>query len=245
MSQDDPGRRASRRLFETAYTRSPYRFTVIGYPDIFNELKREDILAATTASKYAPNNIFFVVVGDVKPAEVVAQIRDGLRRAPKPRPLPPVVLPDGTAPDRAARNHRGSAHRAGPLPLRLAHPGPAASGRAGARRAGRAAGQRAQFAALPGRCARSWAWSTPWTPGPTVPGNPGLFGMSAVVDAEKFDAARDAMLAEVERMQADAGLRRGTEQGGQAIHLRHALPRARPCKARPRTSAAAGWPPTT
>src|SRR5678815_1611781 len=36
MNQDDPGRRASRRLFETAYTRSPDRYTVIGYPDIFN-----------------------------------------------------------------------------------------------------------------------------------------------------------------------------------------------------------------
>ncbi|HEV2319063.1 MAG TPA: pitrilysin family protein, partial [Verrucomicrobiae bacterium] len=43
MGQDDPGRRASRRLFEVAYTRSPYRFTIIGYPDIFNELKPDDI----------------------------------------------------------------------------------------------------------------------------------------------------------------------------------------------------------
>src|ERR1039457_6111831 len=33
MNVDDPGRRASRRLFEAAYTRSPYRLTVIGYPD--------------------------------------------------------------------------------------------------------------------------------------------------------------------------------------------------------------------
>src|SRR5258708_13433576 len=39
MCQDDPGRRASRRLFETVYTRSPYPFTIIDYPDIFNDLK--------------------------------------------------------------------------------------------------------------------------------------------------------------------------------------------------------------
>src|SRR5712671_3479888 len=45
MNVDDPARRASRRLFETAYTRSPYRFTVIGYPDIFNEIKPDDIAA--------------------------------------------------------------------------------------------------------------------------------------------------------------------------------------------------------
>src|SRR5207249_2516776 len=37
MNQDDPARRASRRLFETAYTESPCRFTIIGYPDIFNQ----------------------------------------------------------------------------------------------------------------------------------------------------------------------------------------------------------------
>ena len=55
MGQDDPGRRASRRLFETAYTRSPYRFTVIGYPDIFDELKPDDI-RGYYAEKYAPNN---------------------------------------------------------------------------------------------------------------------------------------------------------------------------------------------
>src|SRR3984885_901937 len=29
MNQDDPGRRAGRRLFESAYTKSPYRFTII------------------------------------------------------------------------------------------------------------------------------------------------------------------------------------------------------------------------
>src|SRR4030095_11619024 len=34
LGHDDPGRRSSRRLFETAYAKSPYRYTVIGYPDI-------------------------------------------------------------------------------------------------------------------------------------------------------------------------------------------------------------------
>ena len=33
MGNDDPGRFASRRLFETAYTRSPYRYPIIGLPD--------------------------------------------------------------------------------------------------------------------------------------------------------------------------------------------------------------------
>src|SRR6476660_10306809 len=75
MNVDDPGRRASRRLFETAYTRSPYRFTVIGYPDIFHELEAKDIRDYYT-EKYAPNNVFYVVAGDVKGGEVVAMIRE-------------------------------------------------------------------------------------------------------------------------------------------------------------------------
>ena len=37
MGQDDPGRRSSKRLFETAYTHSLYRFPIIGVPDIFVE----------------------------------------------------------------------------------------------------------------------------------------------------------------------------------------------------------------
>src|SRR5215471_2859384 len=91
MNQDDPGRRASRRLFETAYTRSPYRYTVIGYPDIFNEVRRED-LVAFYREKYAPNNVFFVVVGDLKAEAVETQIRKAFEGA-RAQPLPPVVLP--------------------------------------------------------------------------------------------------------------------------------------------------------
>src|SRR5512135_1344130 len=72
MNTDDPGRRAARRLFETAYTKSPYRFTVIGYPDIFNALQPEDI-RGYYHEKYAPNNVFYVVAGDVTSADVVAQ----------------------------------------------------------------------------------------------------------------------------------------------------------------------------
>src|ERR1700683_4698966 len=39
MNQDDPGRRAGRRLFECAFTKNLCRFTVIGYPDIFQVLE--------------------------------------------------------------------------------------------------------------------------------------------------------------------------------------------------------------
>src|SRR3954470_4332060 len=80
MNVDDPGRRASRRLFETAYTRSPYRLTVIGYPDIFNELKPEDI-HSYYREKYSPNNVFYVVAGDINSADVIAQIRESYKNS--------------------------------------------------------------------------------------------------------------------------------------------------------------------
>src|SRR3989442_9558919 len=92
MNQDDPNQRSARRLFETAYTKSPYRFTVIGYPDIYNEVQREDVFAYYK-EKYAPNNLFFIVVGDINAKEVEAQIRAAFAKA-KARPLPPSVLPD-------------------------------------------------------------------------------------------------------------------------------------------------------
>src|SRR5438874_1863347 len=72
MNVDDPGRRASRRLFETAYTKSPYRFTVIGYPDIFHEVQQTDLLGYYR-EKYAPNNVFYVVAGDIQEKEAVGQ----------------------------------------------------------------------------------------------------------------------------------------------------------------------------
>src|SRR5580698_5534582 len=80
MNQDDPGRRSGRRVFETAYTASPYRFTVIGYPDIYNELQQSDI-EEYYRQRYASNNVFYVVTGDIKAVEVVAQIKDAYAKA--------------------------------------------------------------------------------------------------------------------------------------------------------------------
>ena len=47
--------------------------------------------------------------------------------------------------------------------------------------------------------------------------------MSAVVDADKFDAARDAMLAEIEKMKTHSVSADELQQGGETIHLRHAV----------------------
>src|SRR5204862_8126680 len=78
--------------FETAYTRSLYRFTVIGYPDIFKEVQRDDLLAYYH-EKYTPNNVFFVVVGDIQTENVEKQIRLAFADA-KAKPISAAVLPE-------------------------------------------------------------------------------------------------------------------------------------------------------
>jgi len=55
------------------------------------------------------------------------------------------------------------------------------------------------------------------------PGNPGLFGMSAVIDADKFAAACEALLAEIEKMKNAPVAAGRTEQGRQAVHRRHVV----------------------
>src|SRR5215475_2298349 len=199
MNVDDPGRRASRRLFETAYTKSPYRFTVIGYPDIFHELKADDI-RAYYQEKYAPNNVFYSVAGDVQHDEVVAQIREAYAKA-KAKALPPVVLPaepKQTAPREVIEEapiELGHFHFAWHIP-ELRHPDvPALDVLAVLLGNGRSSRLYQEVREKKGlvHSADAWTYS---------PGNPGLFGMSAMVDADKFLPAREAMLAEVEKMRA-------------------------------------------
>jgi zinc protease len=197
MNQDDPGRRASRRLFETAYTRSPYRFTVIGYPDIYNELKTPDILAYYN-ERYAPNNVFYVVAGDVKTSEVIAQIRDAYGKN-KARPIPPINLtiePKQTATREVIEEapiELGHFHFAWHIP-EVRHPDvPVLDVLAVLLGSGRSSRLYQQVREKQGLVNHVDAWTY-------SPGNAGLFGMSAVVDADKFSKARAAMLAEVEKM---------------------------------------------
>ncbi|HEX4262779.1 MAG TPA: pitrilysin family protein [Verrucomicrobiae bacterium] len=199
MNVDDPGRRASRRLFETAYTRSPYRLTVIGYPDIFNELKPDDI-HNYYREKYSPNNVFFVVAGDIKTDEVIAQIRDSYKNS-KAKALPPMVLPEEpkqTAPREIVEEapiEMGHAHIAWHIP-ELRHPDvPALDVLAVLLGHGRSSRLYQEVREKQGVAHHVDAWTY-------SPGNSGLLGISAVMDAEQFSPTRDAVLAEVEKIKS-------------------------------------------
>ncbi len=200
MNVDDPGRRAGRRLFETAYTRSPYRFTVIGYPDIFHELKPEDIRAYYD-EKYAPNNVFFVVAGDVKNEQVIIQIQQAYARS-KAKALPPVVLPEEpkqTAPRETIEEapiELGHIHLAWHIP-ELRHPDiPILDVLAVILGSGRSSRlfQEVREKKAVVHSVDAWTYS---------PGNPGLFGVSAMADGGKFAPAREAIFAEIERMKTE------------------------------------------
>jgi zinc protease len=199
MGQDNPASRSGRRLFETAYTKSPYRFTIIGYPDIFNELKPDDI-RGYYHEKYAPNNCFYVVAGDVKNDEVVAQIKTAYEKT-KARAIPPSVLPSEpkqTAPREIIEEapiELGHLHFAWHIP-ELRHPDvPVLDVLAVLLGSGRSSRLYQQVRERQGVVHHADAWTY-------NPGSAGLFGMSALVDADKFSAARDAMLAEIERVKS-------------------------------------------
>ena len=199
MNQDDPGQRSARRLFETAYTRSPYRCTIIGYPDIFNELKREDVFSYYR-EKYAPNNVFFVVVGDIKAGEVEEQISAAFAKS-KARPMPPAALPE-ELPQVAGREiieeapiELGHFHFSWHIPALRHADVPVLDVLATLLGGGRSSRLYQQVRQKRGLVTSVDAWTY-------SPGNPGLFGVSAVVEPENFDAARAAMLAELERMKS-------------------------------------------
>lgn len=200
MCNDDPGRRSSRRLFETAYVRSPYRYPVIGLLDIFNRVSRED-LAAYYAEKYAPNNCFLVVVGDFQTDELVAQVTaafagSGARAIPPTLTLPE---PPQTAPREVVEEspvELGHVHFAWHTPDARHADTPALdvlSTLLGNGRSSRLYQSVRDRAALV-HSAQAWIYT---------PGQAGLFGVSAVCDGEKFTPARDAILAEVERMKTE------------------------------------------
>lgn len=95
MGFDDPDRMSGQALFANAFREHPYRHPVIGHLDVFNALKRDDVMAYYKA-RYVPNNMFFVVVGDVDGAAVRKQLEECFESHPRVA-LPPVYIPEEPA----------------------------------------------------------------------------------------------------------------------------------------------------
>jgi zinc protease len=91
MGMDDPGRMVTHLLFATAYQRHPYRLPVIGLIDIYNCLTHEQVMEYYQA-RYVPNNLTFVVVGDVCAAEVRKKVEEFFKDRPA-KSLAPIYVP--------------------------------------------------------------------------------------------------------------------------------------------------------
>ena len=195
MSHDDPGQRASRRLFETAFTQHPCRHPIIGHRDLFNQLCAEDI-RAYYRERYVPNNVFFVVVGDVRTEAILDQIRSAYQGTPA-RALPPLYLPTEPRQTSARRVIEeapialGHLHCSWHVPD-LRHPdAPALDVLATLLGTGRSARlfQRVRERQRLVHSVDAWTYS---------PTRAGVFGISAVVDRDQHGQAVDALLREVE-----------------------------------------------
>ena len=91
MGYDDPDRMMGQLMFKTAYQRHPYRLPVIGEIQIFDQLRQEDVLEYYR-TRYVPNNLTFVVVGDVDAGQVYRQLEQYFAAYPA-RSLEPVYIP--------------------------------------------------------------------------------------------------------------------------------------------------------
>lgn len=197
MNQDDPGRRSSRRLFETAYTVHPCRHTVIGYPDIFNTLAPEDI-RAYYRERYAPNNLFFVVVGAVDTSAIIDQIRTAFANSPA-RPLPPVFLPAEpvqVAPRETVEEapiELGYIHLSWHIPDVRHSDVPLLDLLAVILGSGRSSRLNQRLREKLGVVTSADAWTY-------NPGMPGLFGVSATVQPGRYEEARRAILLQIQEV---------------------------------------------
>ena len=90
MGFDDPNRQSSQLMLKTVFTESPLRHPVIGYLDVYNKLTRDDVLRYYKA-RYVPNNLTFVVTGDVD-AEKLHEELGKLFEAEPRRALDPVFV---------------------------------------------------------------------------------------------------------------------------------------------------------
>jgi zinc protease len=191
MGFDDPDRMAGQLLFATAYQRHPYRLPVIGQMEIYNQLTQEQVMQYYK-SRYVPNNLTFVVVGDVDGEKVHQQLTDFFKAYPE-QSLKPVYIPN--EPPQLGRRevHNEFATELTRLSLawhipEVTHPDVPAldllSGILGDGRSSRLYRRIREEAGLAfGVSAFSY-----------TPGDPGLFGIDATVDPKKREATQEMIL---------------------------------------------------
>ena len=91
MGFDDPDRMVGQLLFATAYQKHPYRLPVIGQLEIYNQLTQEQVMQYYK-TRYVPNNLTFIVVGDVDGEKIRDQLIEFFKNYPE-KSLKPTFVP--------------------------------------------------------------------------------------------------------------------------------------------------------
>ncbi|MEZ5405143.1 MAG: insulinase family protein [Verrucomicrobiia bacterium] len=197
MGFDSPERMASELMFETAYHEHPYRYPVIGYLDIYNRLTRQDVLDYYHA-RYAPNNLTFIIVGDVSFSEIKKHL-EPLVKQEKRRVCKEIFIPK--EPEQLGRREQHQEFNTSLTQLRLCyhipsitHPDVYALDLLSVV-LGQGRSSRLDQEILEKRALVHSIGAFSFTPGEA-----GLFAISAVCNAEKREEAQNAILDEIEKI---------------------------------------------
>lgn len=104
-TEDDPSRQLYNLFSATMFRASPEGIRIIGYPEQFKALKREDLVTYHNRA-YVPANVVAVVVGDFDSGQVMDHLRETLGKLPQrayDRPILPQEPPQLT-PRRSVRH---------------------------------------------------------------------------------------------------------------------------------------------
>src|SRR5436190_23590201 len=191
MGMDDPDRMAGLLLFATAYQRHPYRFPVIGELEIYNQLTHEQVMQYYK-TRYVPNNLTFVVAGDVDAEKVRQQLTEFFKAYPE-KSLKPLFIPE--EPPQLGRRevHEEFATELTHLSLawhipEVTNPDvPALDLLSSILGDGRSSRLYRRVREEAGLAYRISAFSY-------TPGDPGLFGIDATLDPKKREAAEQLVL---------------------------------------------------
>jgi zinc protease len=197
MGMDDPDRMAGQLLFATAYQRHPYRLPVIGLIDVFDQLTSDDVMRYYRA-RYVPNNLTFIVVGDVDADTINKQLGDFFKAYPA-KSLTPVYIP--SEPPQLGRRemHQEFVTELSRLSLawhipEITHPDvPTLDVLSTILGDGRSSRLYRQLRDETGLAYGVSAFSY-------TPGDPGLLGIDATVEPDHRDPARDLILEIVEKI---------------------------------------------
>ncbi|HEX5175749.1 MAG TPA: pitrilysin family protein, partial [Chthoniobacteraceae bacterium] len=219
MGSDDPDRMASLALFAAAYREHPCRHPVIGHLDIFNTLTRDNVMAYYQ-TRYVPNNMFFVVAGDVD-AESVRDAIAGHFAQSTARAVPPVFIPAEPLQIGRRERHQPFAteltrlHLAWHVPAVTDPDVPALDILAVSLGGGRSARLYKQLREQSGIVHSIDAWCY-------APAHPGLFGVDAVLDPARRAEVEREILRVIGQIKAD-GISEQELEKSRKIALMHQL----------------------